>query len=66
MKNMDSKTRQILRKNERELIHCREIGYDELNDIIKLAKNYEYYDIIECIKDYAKNDRVVVCRFHQK
>lgn len=43
-----------------------EIGYDELNDIIKLAKNYEYYDIIECIKDYAKNDRVVVCRFHQK
>ena len=43
-----------------------EIGYDELDDIIKLVKNYEYYDIIECIKDYAKNDRVVVCRFHQK
>ena len=30
MKDMDPKTRQILRKNERELICCREIGYDEL------------------------------------
>lgn len=30
MKNMDSKTRQILRKNERNLVKCREIGYDEL------------------------------------
>ena len=30
MKDMDSKTRQILRKNERDLIKCREIGYDEL------------------------------------
>lgn len=30
MKDMDTKTRQILRKNERDLIKCREIGYDEL------------------------------------
>jgi len=30
MKGMDSKTRQILRKNERNMIKCREIGYDEL------------------------------------
>lgn len=30
MKEMDPKTRQILRKNERDLIHCREIDYDEL------------------------------------
>lgn len=30
MKEMDSKTRQILRKNERDLIKCREISYDEL------------------------------------
>lgn len=30
MKDMDSKTRQILRKNERDLIKCREISYDEL------------------------------------
>ena len=38
MKDMDSKTRQILRKNERDLIKCREIGYDELEifkDIMK-------------------------------
>ena len=31
MKEMDPKTRQILRKNERDLICCREIGYDELS-----------------------------------
>lgn len=30
MKEMDPKTRQILRKNERDLIKCREISYDEL------------------------------------
>lgn len=31
MKDMDAKTRQILRKNERDKIKCREIGYDELD-----------------------------------
>mgnify|MGYP003571294501 CR=1 FL=1 len=31
MKNMDAKTRQILRKNERNKIKVREIEYDELN-----------------------------------
>lgn len=30
MKEMDPKTRQILRKNERDLIKCREIEYEEL------------------------------------
>jgi len=30
MKGMDAKTRQILRKNERDLIRCREINEDEL------------------------------------
>lgn len=30
MKDMDPKTRQIIRKNERDLIKCREIGYEEL------------------------------------
>lgn len=30
MKKMDPKTRQILRRNERNLIKCREIDYDEL------------------------------------
>ncbi len=32
MKNMDSKTRQILRKNDRNKIKIREISYDELDD----------------------------------
>ena len=31
MNNMDSKTRQIIRKNERECIKTREISYDELD-----------------------------------
>ena len=31
MKNMDTKTRQILRKNERNKIKVREIGYDEID-----------------------------------
>ena len=43
-----------------------EIGYDQLADMKKLISNYNNYDIIECIKDYSGNDRVVVCRFHQK
>ena len=30
MKNMDPKTRQLLRKNERSCIKCREISYDEI------------------------------------
>ncbi len=43
-----------------------EIGYDELNGISKIILNYNHYEIIENIKDYSGNDRVVICRFHQK
>ena len=42
-----------------------EIGYDELKDIKELIKKYEEYELIEAIKDYGGNDRVVVCRFRQ-
>ena len=42
-----------------------EIGYDEKEDIKNLISNYKFYDIIEFIKDYGNNDRVVVCHFHQ-
>lgn len=42
-----------------------EIGYDEKEDIKKLISKYKFYDIIEFVKDYGNNDRVVVCRFHQ-
>ncbi len=39
MMEMDSKTRQILRKNERNLIKCREIGYDELDKFKDIMKH---------------------------
>ena len=42
-----------------------EIGYDEKEDIEKLISKYKFYDIIETVKDYGNNDRVVVCHFHQ-
>lgn len=42
-----------------------EIGYDELDKIKELIFKYPEYELIECIKDYGENDRVVVCRLHQ-
>ena len=43
-----------------------EIGFDELADFKSLISKYKSYNIIECIKDYGGNDRVVVCRFQNK
>lgn len=43
-----------------------EIGYDQADDIKKIVTEYECYDIINIVKDYQKNDRVVICRFHLK
>lgn len=42
-----------------------EIGYDQLEYIIKIIENSKL-KFIESVKDYGNNDRVVVCRFHQK
>ena len=42
-----------------------EIGYDELEQIRQLIYNNHEFKIIEEIKDYGGNDRVVVCRFQQ-
>ena len=39
MKNMDAKTRQILRKNERNKIRIREIGYDELDKFKAISEH---------------------------
>lgn len=39
MKNMDSKTRQIIRKNERMCIKTREISYDELDKFKDIMKH---------------------------
>lgn len=43
-----------------------EIGYDQLKDIEELINDYDYYELVEKVKDYSGNNRVVICRFHQK
>ena len=43
-----------------------EIGYDQLNKMQLEIKKYKEYSIIESIKDYGGNDRVVICRFQKK
>ena len=43
-----------------------EIGYDQLEEIKAIIVKNEEYEFVESVKDYGNNDRVVVCRFHQK
>lgn len=43
-----------------------EIGYDELEKLKKIINRYAEYKIVESLKDYGGNDRVVVCRFQNK
>ena len=43
-----------------------EIGYDELDSIKELIAKHKEYTILESVKDYSGNDRVVICRFQQK
>lgn len=42
-----------------------EIGYDQLEQIKNLINNSNL-EFIESVKDLGNNDRVVICRFHQK
>ncbi|MEG1705711.1 MAG: peptide chain release factor N(5)-glutamine methyltransferase [Clostridia bacterium] len=42
-----------------------EIGFNQKDDIINIIDQYAEYEYIECIKDLALKDRVIVCRFHQ-
>lgn len=42
-----------------------EIGYDQLEKIKRLIENSKL-EFIESVKDLGNNDRVVICRFHQK
>lgn len=43
-----------------------EIGYDQLEDIKGLVKENNEFKLLESVKDYGGNDRVVVCRFQEK
>ena len=42
-----------------------EIGYDELEQMKELLSKNKEYTMLESVKDYGGNDRVVVCRFQQ-
>ena len=41
---------------------CMEIGYDQKEKVIELAKQKESFSKIEAIKDLSGNDRVIICR----
>ena len=43
-----------------------EIGYDQLDDIKNIVKENSEYTLLESVKDYGGNDRVVICRFQEK
>ena len=43
-----------------------EIGYDELEKFKEIINRYAEYKVVESLKDYGGNDRVVVCRFQNK
>lgn len=43
-----------------------EIGYDQLEDLKNIIKENEEYKLLESVKDFGGNDRVVVCRFQGK
>ena len=51
--------------NDNSYILC-EIGFDQKEDLEKIIKEYDFYEYIDTIKDYGGNNRVIVCRFHQK
>ena len=39
-----------------------EIGYDQKEKVIELAKQKESFSKIEAIKDLSGNDRVIICK----
>lgn len=43
-----------------------EIGYDELEKFKNIISKDKNYKMIQSVKDYGGNDRVVVCRFQNK
>ncbi len=62
-KKIIEQSKQILRNKGYLML---EIGYDQLNKIVKLIQKEKEYELIETVKDLSGNDRVVICRFLQK
>lgn len=42
-----------------------EIGYDQMDSLVKIFSEYIEYEIVEKVKDFNSNDRVIICRFHR-
>ena len=42
-----------------------EIGYNQMEDLVKIFNRFSEYTVVEKIKDYNSNDRVIICRFHK-
>lgn len=42
-----------------------EIGYDQMDSLVKIFGKYEEYEILEKVQDLNSNDRVIICRFHK-
>lgn len=42
-----------------------EIGYDQMDSLIRIFSKYKEYEILEKVKDLNSNDRVIICRFHK-
>ena len=61
-KKLLNKQSQVLNNNGLLIF---EIGYDELEQMKELISNNKEYTMLESVKDYGGNDRVVVCRFQQ-
>ncbi len=61
-KRIFEESKEVLKDNG---ILMLEIGYDQLEKIKSLIDKNPEYTLLESIKDYGGNDRVVICRFHQ-
>ena len=42
-----------------------EIGYNQMDDLVSIFDRYNEYEVVEKVKDFNSNDRVIVCRFHK-
>ena len=58
-----NEAKQVLKPNG---IIMFEIGYDELQAITDIINKDKEYKLLESVKDYGGNDRVVICRFLEK
>ena len=66
-KNMNTNNYKIISENaykylKDEGILIIEIGYNQKNKVIDLLEKTKKYIKINCIKDYSKNDRIIIAK----